>query len=268
MFALLKELVWWAGILLPLWFQTVVEKEEKKEDLGKKAKEARVRAPPSRESPCAVGTHSITHQQASVLLVPLLQCKSAKVPNSLTRETHYSSWFKRQHPMRKNRKCWNLQQRLLLSAWWTQTSGFAHPQKAWSCQVKGSGLWRVSEASHRLSFLFPFFSPLVRGLPPSQEEQCSAQRHLSLSRWTLVLETCSSAKAGEKGGRGPDQSRLWSEYNFWNVAKSVTHSSAGNWLWKQLCSCSPGLPISLTWWQRCRVEQWGRGRLLTLTDLI
>lgn len=48
--------------------------------------------------------------------------------------------------------------------------------------MKGSGLWRVSEASHRLSFLFPFFSPLVRGLPPSQEEQCSAQRHLSLSR--------------------------------------------------------------------------------------
>lgn len=30
MFALLKELVCWAGILLPLWFQTVVEKGEKR----------------------------------------------------------------------------------------------------------------------------------------------------------------------------------------------------------------------------------------------
>lgn len=117
-------------------------------------------------------------------------------------------------------------------------------------------------------FSFSFFSPRLRCLPPSQEEQSSAQRHLSLSRWTLVLETRSSVKAGGEGGRGPDQSCLWSEYNFWNVAKSVTHSSAGNWLWKRLCSCSPGLPISLTWWQRWGAEQWGRGRLLTLTDLI
>lgn len=43
-------------------------REGREEDPGKEAKEAHVHAPPSRESPCAVGTHSITHQQASVLL--------------------------------------------------------------------------------------------------------------------------------------------------------------------------------------------------------
>lgn len=166
-------------------------------------------------------------------------------------------------------QCWDQLQLLLFCGgqslgWW-----FCSPQEGTELPRQGQwateNKWGLPRIFFSLLFFFWFW-----GLPPflsGRSELCS-----QASQPFKVNSTPGDALLGKGWGRreggGPDQSWLWSEYNFWNVAKSVTHSSAGNWLWKQLCSCSPGLMISLTWWQRCSAEQWGRWRLLLLTDLI
>lgn len=267
MFALLKELVWWAGISLPLWFQTVVEKGEKRIRGRRPKKHMCVLLPLGSHRAQLVPTASHTSRPLSSLSlsssvrVQKFQTALREKPTTVPGLKDNTQRGKMENAGICSSSCCSVRGEPRLV-------GLLTPRRRGAVKWRAVGYREPVRPPTDFLFFFLFFSPLVRGLPPSQEEQSSAQRHLSLSRWTLVLETCSSAKAGEKGGRGPDQSCLWSEYNFWNVAKSVTHSSAGNWLWKQLCSCSPGLPISLTWWQRCRVEQWGRGRLLTLTDLI
>lgn len=90
-----------------------------------------------------------------------------------------------------------------------RAGGDVHPQKVLSCQVKGSGLLRISEASHRLSFLFSFFLLWSWGLPPSQEERAWLTGIVSSFQGELYSWRCAPRqRLGEKEGRGPDQSCL------------------------------------------------------------